>query len=339
MKPLKRPRLGIPDIYPQQEKQKEDELTQMNVKHGFSNSLSFAEEFGSARNSNISASKVGAYFNSILAKKEELMILPDSGRKKQQINPKDNFWPVSGRNKATLDNWFKDLAGNKPLASLAKKAPSFNKKEEIFTMLCENQVTMQRAAWFLKLSSAYTAAVQDQKIKKRQMTDPTTEWSGTLIKFLKDLIPKLNEHYHQGPLPEKPVTVPLPPTVPSSGLNSPMHASSTVAPPSVSPAGAPNQAPPLSPAEEQKLAKKQWQYCTLLAKYMYEEGLSDKNEYLNWVLELLDKSKSTNDDGMLRIFLPIVLQFMHDFVQSERLSRRLAYLVFKTIDLLDNDVC
>lgn len=79
LKPLKKPRLGIPDIYPQQEKQKEDELTQTNVKHGFTNSLSFVEEFGSAKNSNISASKVGAYFNSILAKKEELMILPDSG--------------------------------------------------------------------------------------------------------------------------------------------------------------------------------------------------------------------------------------------------------------------
>lgn len=80
LKPLKKPRLGIPDIYPQQEKQKEDELTQTNVKHGFSNASSFVEEFGSARNSNISASKVGAYFNAILAKKEELMILPDSGK-------------------------------------------------------------------------------------------------------------------------------------------------------------------------------------------------------------------------------------------------------------------
>lgn len=335
LKPLKRPRLGIPDVYPQQEKQKEDELTQMNVKHGFSNSLSFAEEFESARNSNISASKVGAYFNSILAKKEELMILQDSGRKKQQINPKDNFWPVSGRNKATLDNWFKDLAGSKPLASLAKKAPSFNKKEEIFAMLCENQVTMQRAAWFLKLSSAYTAAVQDQKIKKRQMTDPTVEWTGTLIKFLKDLIPKLNEYYHQGVLPEKPVVVPLPPTTPSAGLNSPMHSSSATVPSSVSPAAQLNQTVQLSPAEEQKLAKKQWQYCTQLAKYMYEEGLLDKNEYLNWVIELLDKIKSQpSDDGLLRIFLPIVLQFMHDFVQSERLSRRLAYLVAKRLTYL-----
>lgn len=53
LKPLKRPRLGIPDVYPQQEKQKEDELTMANVKHGFTHSLSISEEFGTARNSSM----------------------------------------------------------------------------------------------------------------------------------------------------------------------------------------------------------------------------------------------------------------------------------------------
>lgn len=343
LKPLKRPRLGIPDVYPQQEKQKEDELTMANVKHGFTHSLSISEEFGTARNSSITASKVGAYFNGILAKKEEFMTLPDSGRKKQQINPKDNFWPVTGRTKQTLDNWFKDLAGNKPLASLAKKAPSFNKKEEIFVMLCENQVTMQRATWFIKLSSAYTVAVSEAKIKKRSMPDPATEWTGTLIKFLKDLIPKLQEHYHQGPLPEKPPVVAPPTTshIPSlsSSMNSSLNTSSnTISPSMSSPVGQSNPQPVLTPQEEQKLAKKQWNYCTQLAKYMYEEGLLDKHEFLNWVLDLLDKMKSqTNDDGILRLFLPITMQYLHDFVQSERLCRRLAYLVSKKLMYLINN--
>lgn len=338
LKPLKRPRLGIPDVYPQQEKQKEDELTQTHVKHGFPNSSAVSEEFGTARNCTITANKVGAYFNAILAKKEEYMTLPDSGRKKQQINPKDNFWPVTGRTKQTLDNWFKDLAGNKPLASLAKKAPSFNKKEEIFAMLCENQVTMQRAAWFIKLSSAYTVAVSEAKIKKRQMPDPATEWTGTMIKFLKDLIPKLQEHYHQGPLPEKPpppIPAALVPAVLPPSLNT---STNTISPSLSSPAGQSNPAPPLSPQEEQKLAKKQWSYCTQLAKYMYEEGLLDKHEFLNWVLDLLDKIKSQpTDDGILRLFLPIALQYMHDFVQSEKHCRRLAYLVAKKLMYLVNN--
>lgn len=58
--------------------------------------------------------------------------------------------------------------------SLSKKAPNFNKKDEIFMMLCEYQVPMLRAAWFIKLSSAYTVAVSEAKVKKRQIPDPTT---------------------------------------------------------------------------------------------------------------------------------------------------------------------
>lgn len=56
-------------------------------------------------------SQVGAYFSGILTRKEELSILPDCGRKKQQINPKDNFWPATARTKGAIEAWFKDLAG------------------------------------------------------------------------------------------------------------------------------------------------------------------------------------------------------------------------------------
>ena len=48
--------------------------------------------------------------------------LPDTGKKKQQINIKDNFWHATPRSKNTIETWFKDLAGSKPLTFLAKKA-------------------------------------------------------------------------------------------------------------------------------------------------------------------------------------------------------------------------
>lgn len=139
-RPLKKLRIGPPDVYPQEPKQKEDELTSLNVKHGFPTMTHLTDEFGTARNCNVNPSKVGAFFNLIVARKEELCTLQDSGRKRQQINTKDNFWPVTGKTKTTVNLWFKDLAGNKPLMHLAKKAPTFNKKEEIFMNLCDNQV-------------------------------------------------------------------------------------------------------------------------------------------------------------------------------------------------------
>ncbi|KAG7209569.1 hypothetical protein KM043_015646 [Ampulex compressa] len=269
---LKRPKLGPPDVYPQEPKQKEDELTSTNVKHGFATMPQLSDEFGTARHCNVTAAKVGAYFNAILAKKEELATMPDTGRKRQQINPKDNFWPVTARTKNGIEAWFKDLSGCKPLVTLAKKAPNFNKKEEIFMMLCEYQVPMLRAAWFIKLSSAYTVAVSEAKIKKRQLPDPTTEWTGTLIKFLKDQLSKLQEYYH-------------------------------------------------------------------IAKYMFEEGLLDRQELLQWILELLDKIRSSpSEDGILKLLLPLALQYLEEFIQSELLARRLAYLCCRKLAHMCNNI-
>lgn len=43
---------------------------------------------------------------------------------------------------------------------------------------------MPRAAWFIKLSSAYTVAVSEAKIKKRQLPDPTTgKWKFYILMF------------------------------------------------------------------------------------------------------------------------------------------------------------
>ncbi|XP_045472646.1 mediator of RNA polymerase II transcription subunit 12 isoform X2 [Harmonia axyridis] len=309
-RPLKKPRIGPPDVYPQEPKQKEDELTSSNVKHGFLTMTQLSDEFGTARNCNVTSNKVGAYFNEIIAEKEKFSMLPDSGRKKQQINPKDNFWPATGRTKNAIEAWFKDLAGKKPLMSLSKKAPNFNKKEEIFMLLCEYQVPMMRAAWFIKLSSAYTAyTVSEAKNKKRQMPDPTTEWSSTLLKFLKDQIPKLQDHYSQT---EK------------SNINQvPGNANSEA---------------------EQNLAYKHWIYCSRLLKYMYEEGLTDPQEVLNWIIDLLEKVRTQPlDDGILRLFLPLTMQYMEEFTQSELLSRRLALFCAKKLNQMlshgDNTNC
>ncbi|KAF4529435.1 hypothetical protein B566_EDAN003531, partial [Ephemera danica] len=212
-----------------------DELTALNVKHGFSLVLQLNDEFGTARNCNVNASKVGAYFNGILTRKEELNTLPDSGRRRPQINTKDSFWPATPRTKHQIESWFRDLAGNKPLSSLSKRAPNFNKKEEIFMLLCEYQVPLLRATWFIKLSSAHTVAITEAKMKKRQLPDPAQEWTQTLTKFMRDQQAKLQDHYNN-----------------SSGNT----------------AGA-GTSPSLS-TEEHKTSLKQWNYCMQLARHMYE---------------------------------------------------------------------
>lgn len=102
--------------------------------------------------------------------------------------------------------------------------------------------------------------------------------------------------------------------------------------------------------EDAKLALRQWQYCTRLARYLYEvnnfflklpiklyfqENLLERQEMLKWILELLDRLKSsTVEDGVLRLFLPLAQQYTDEFVQSELFSRRLAYLCSRKLSTL-----
>ncbi|XP_064639525.1 mediator of RNA polymerase II transcription subunit 12-like protein isoform X2 [Lineus longissimus] len=296
-RPLKKPRLGPPGVYPQEPKQKEDDLSGVNVKCGFNSSQSF-DEYGSARSSNIAQSqaKVGAYLSSIIAKKTELNTAQDVSKKKLQINTKDNFWPVTPRTKSNLEAWFHDLAGNKVL----KKVPIFNKKEEIFSTLCQYDVPMVRATWFIKMTSAYTIAMSENKMKKRQIVDPSLDWAQALTKFLKEQLQKISEHYVGSG---------------SSAQTSFLTATQTTS------------------QDLLDLSLRQWKYCTQLMQYMYKEWLLDRQDVLTWFVDTLDKLKH-NEDSILKIVLVQVLQYVEEFTQSHLLSRRLAHFSAKKLSYL-----
>ena len=53
------------------------------------------------------------------------------------------------------------------------QVPIFNKKEELFQKLVDDNVPLMRAAWFIKMTNAYyTALSEEKKTKKRQAADP-----------------------------------------------------------------------------------------------------------------------------------------------------------------------
>ncbi|XP_039343228.1 mediator of RNA polymerase II transcription subunit 12-like protein isoform X2 [Mauremys reevesii] len=297
-RPLKRPRLGPPDVYPQDPKQKEDELTAVNVKQGFNNQPAFSgDEHGSARNIVINASKIGAYFSSILAEKLKLNTFQDTGKKKPQVNAKDNYWLVTARSQSAIHNWFTDLAGNKPLTILAKKVPILSKKEDVFAYLAKFSVPLLRAAWLIKMTCAYYAAVSEAKIKKRQATDPNIEWTQISTRYLREQLAKIAEFYH----------------VSSNQGNG------SVAMP-----------------QEVEQALKQWEYNEKLAFYLFQEGMLERHEYLTWILDVLEKIRPA-DDELLKLLLPLMLQYSEEFVQSAYLSRRLAYFCARRLSLLLSD--
>ncbi|NXY15219.1 MD12L protein, partial [Atrichornis clamosus] len=275
----------------------QDDLTAVNVKQGFSNQPAFSgDEHGSARNMVINASKIGAHFSSILAEKLKLNTFQDTGKKKPQVNAKDNYWLVTARSQSAIHNWFTDLAGSKPLTLLAKKIPILSKKEDIFAYLAKYSVPLLRAAWLVKMTCAYYAAISEAKIKKRQATDPNIEWTQIVTKYLREQLAKVAEFYH--------------------GTSSQGH--SVVMPPEV----------------EQAL--QQWEYNEKLSFYMFQEGMLERHEYLTGILDVLEKIRPTDDD-VLKLLLPLMLQYSEEFVQSAYLSRRLAYFCARRLSLLLSD--
>uniref|UniRef100_A0A8C5S5V4 Mediator complex subunit 12 n=1 Tax=Laticauda laticaudata TaxID=8630 RepID=A0A8C5S5V4_LATLA len=280
-RPLKRPRLGPPDVYPQDPKQKEDELTALNVKQGFNNQPAVSgDEHGSAKNVNFNPAKISSNFSSIIAEKLRCNTLPDTGRRKPQVNQKDNFWPVTARSQSAINNWFNDLAGTKPLTHLAKKVPIFSKKEEIFSYLAKYAVPVMRAAWLIKMTCAYYAAITETKVKKRHVIDPFSEWTQIITKFLWEQLQKIADFHRQ------------------------LLAQACGSPSSIMP-------------QEVEHSVKQWDYNEKLAMFMFQDGMLDRHEFLTWVLECFEKIRP-GEDELLKLLLPLLLQVRARLRETEQ---------------------
>lgn len=60
------------------------------------------------------------------------------------------------------------------LLPVSFQVPILSKKEDVFAYLAKYSVPLLRAAWLIKMTCAYYAAISEAKIKKRQATDPNT---------------------------------------------------------------------------------------------------------------------------------------------------------------------
>ncbi|EMP39170.1 Mediator of RNA polymerase II transcription subunit 12 [Chelonia mydas] len=268
--------------------QERDELTALNVKQGFNNQPAVSgDEHGTAKNVNFNPAKISSNFSSIIAEKLRCNTLPDTGRRKPQVNQKDNFWLVTARSQSAINNWFTDLSGTKPLTHLAKKVPIFSKKEEVFGYLAKYTVPVMRAAWLIKMTCAYYAAITETKVKKRHVIDPFIEWTQIITKYLSEQLQKISEFYRQ---------------LSGQGCGSPSG--------------------PMP--QEVEHALKQWDYNEKLAMFMFQDGMLDRHEFLTWVLECFEKIRP-GEDELLKLLLPLLLRYSGEFVQSAYLSRRLAY--------------
>lgn len=305
LRPLKRPKLGFPDFYPQDKFQKEDELTIQHVNCGLRQQPPFTDETGSAQQEVqfIRGSDITSRINQIVEAKRRTAWGQDSQKKKNNLS-RDNFWPVPvGRNKkehASL--WFQELAGTEPLDLLInkKKIPIFNKREEIFDVLFEKQVPVFRAVWYIKMTAAYQSLGAESKLaKKKQLTDPSFEWTVSLTKFMQECAWRISN--------ETPFS---------------RHDSMS---------GQPSQ----NSTTESVTELSRWNYMTTLSSWLYQENLLDRQEFLRWLVERIETSKPS-DDRSLVLYLPMALKYLKDISECVYLARPLVSFCCQKFSLLSD---
>ena len=319
-----KPRLGLPDVYPQDPNQKEDDLSAVHVKQGFTTSyvnLTSSDEYGSAlsRTVQLQSSKVWNSFKDILVKKEDhntlqvsvifrilnrfvifLLCFQDSKdkSKKQPINIRDDFWLVTGKNKNACDRYFRDLASDKDFKYLAKKVPIFNRNEEIIMKLVEFEVPCSRGVWLIKMHAAYKAAMNEaNKSKKRSTLDPGSEWTSCLTGFIREQRSDLQQIINSNNN--------------STGLASLVE--------EVSP--------------EKSLAYKQLNYAWDLCSNMYNQGLLDRQEFLQYLVECVEKTRDP-EEPLFRLLMAQLMRYCGEFPKSALLARKLSYHCARKITTL-----
>lgn len=59
--------------------------------------------------------------------------------------------------------------------------------------------------------------------------------------------------------------------------------------------------------------------------FFLQEGLLDRQELLEWVVDAFVRWRGSEHDVVLRVVLPLPLQYLDEITQSEYLSRKLAH--------------
>lgn len=59
--------------------------------------------------------------------------------------------------------------------------------------------------------------------------------------------------------------------------------------------------------------------------HFMQEGLLDRQELLEWVVDAFVRWRGSEHDVVLRVVLPLPLQYLDEITQSEYLSRKLAH--------------
>ena len=161
---------------------------------------------------------------------------------------------------------------------LAKKIPIFNKRHEnlpeIILTLYDYNVPITRSVWYIKMLAGQMTNLNEVQKKKRQTNlDPSNEWTLPLVKFLRELFNRMKETINQ----------------PNHVAQVQQHQSMVSTIESFTTNSENNNSVLLSMTEEK--IKNLWDYATKLMRAMLDQNLLDKQLILDFIIDLLEKSR------------------------------------------------
>ncbi|CAF2948839.1 unnamed protein product [Rotaria sp. Silwood2] len=340
----RRSRFGLPDVFLQEQKQREDELTAETVKNGFTfkpvDGILEHEGFKGQEFFKNADEGILDFFKIILLKKEENHTMNDSTKRKPPTINKAHFWPLMGpRTAKSFEQWLSLLASTESLGKLAKQVPIILKKEDVFQHLYEHNVSLVRACWYIKMLALYHSANNDSKQKKRHVaTDPCTEWTRITIEILKDVFDRLIKENLQSqrttPIPE--ISTNHLPEITNDQHNISLNSGS------VTPQYAPS-----TPQMHHSLSltnvptdktRRQWDYYNRLLRILFDQGLLDRQTIVEWIVDTFIDRIKHNDDINLRYLIPIIFQFSSEILEYEIFSRKIAYYCCKRLGQYHTDI-
>ncbi|KAI8898831.1 hypothetical protein BC833DRAFT_648410 [Globomyces pollinis-pini] len=272
------------DIYPQQNNQPEDRLTEDTIRAGYQYIPSLKNEspaaFGLIGDSlHTSLLHASALAKQLLVGKSAVPITCDSSFQP----PERSMMAASIR-----DAWFNDLAaGQKPLSDLAKKVPHGIKNDKVLDIILEKFIPYPYAIFFIKCVGINEMKTSNQPVANTTVQDHlnyTIEWTKNLssyvLKQFEELLPtNTNQNTHSNTRKDK--------------RNS----------------------------KEISLKSKllRWKYMINLCRIQFNEGLIHHIDFLKRILDLYVKSTIPN----IIYAIPLIVLFLDEFSKVRHLIRRI----------------
>ncbi|CAD6190576.1 unnamed protein product [Caenorhabditis auriculariae] len=297
----KQTRLGPPDVFPQDPRQEEDQLTTERLKKGYQYPVTSYEHESLVYNGRVqrlerleeASYKANVLIALVMYKKGEFNATLDKERKKnrEQISAQMTLCPAKAMLKERM-MFFTDLSRGKALSQLAKRVPQFRKKEEILEFLYEFRIPMYRALWFYKMTAVLSYSQSSSGKQKKTVSDSCSQ-------ALSDFSHMCGKHLRS--------------------LIFPNMAKTT-----------------------EKIAHEKWTYATTLFRRAFDEGVLDRQEFLNELCEVFSECfvrsppefQKQETPTQLRMYLLFLIKFTREISWSLILARRTAHMIAMKIRMM-----